>query len=327
MTSISQSPSHQPPKLTRQTSFNIASCSKLITAYALRLALKRAGLGWDTLVREVIPSFGMIDINGKSNNNSNSNSKSQSGTTNNQISNECTMRDLISHRSGIGGWHIAHGPHLVNGDIVSLAIALLNPSPGYLDSPQSASYVPMTRVHMLTVFQVDIDKHLPPAGPFRQGYHYASMPFHLAGRVIEELELRWVAQSEIHGEGESKGSKGESTKDEGEGEYESHRDDDQVNTAQDFKDAGITQSMTHHVPRTFTQFVQEEIFDPLQLDAKYHPKDLDHPIQGFYEFITLHGGSGLTAVPFGLGLEKGASFASGGVWMNARDMVRFSSCF
>ena len=82
----------------------MASCSKPITAYALRLALQRAGFSWQTRVRDVLPAFRL--------------QTHPDNPANVDPSEMCTFEDLMSHRSGLGGWHVIHGPHLPGREVV-----------------------------------------------------------------------------------------------------------------------------------------------------------------------------------------------------------------
>lgn len=88
-----------------QSSYPLASCSKPITAYALHLALQQAGLSWDTPVKYVIPDFRL--------------QRHADANPDVDTAAMCTFEDLVSHRSGLGGWHVVHGPHLADRSIVS----------------------------------------------------------------------------------------------------------------------------------------------------------------------------------------------------------------
>lgn len=127
--------------------------------------------------------------------------------------------------------------------------------------------------------------NLPTVKPLRESYNYASLPLHVAAHAIEILDS--LSKAKQVGKEHARPT---------------------VLTLDD-----------HAKGRSFQDFVKDEIFDPLTMGAAYRQVDLKAPMQGHYQFSGLHGPGVAVGVPNGL--EKAMSFASGGVWMNARDMV------
>ena len=64
-----------------KTSFAIASNSKAFTAFSLGMLVDEGKLSWDSKVIDIIPEFKMYDP---------------------YVSSEFTVRDLLTHRSGLG---------------------------------------------------------------------------------------------------------------------------------------------------------------------------------------------------------------------------------
>jgi CubicO group peptidase (beta-lactamase class C family) len=104
-----------------ETAFNIGQVADFFTAYAIHLCLKRAHLGWTTLVRDILPDFCLYidDPNGDSA--------------------RCTLADIASHRSGIGAWPVALG-HATRDNIVSAALTLLKQVPVIANLPAVATF-------------------------------------------------------------------------------------------------------------------------------------------------------------------------------------------
>jgi len=66
--------------VSEETYFDIASCSKSFTAMTAALAVDKGWLEWDTPIQHYLPDFGVADP---------------------KLSAEITMRDLLSHRTGL----------------------------------------------------------------------------------------------------------------------------------------------------------------------------------------------------------------------------------
>ena len=66
--------------VSEETYFDIASCSKSFTAMTAALAVDKGWLKWDTPIQKYLPDFGVADP---------------------ALSAEITMRDLLSHRTGL----------------------------------------------------------------------------------------------------------------------------------------------------------------------------------------------------------------------------------
>jgi CubicO group peptidase (beta-lactamase class C family) len=112
------------------TLFAIASNTKAFTAAALAMLVDEGRLRWDDRVREHLPWFELYDP---------------------WVTNEMRIRDLLSHRSGLGTF---------SGDLL------------WYGTPYSAEEV------------VRRARHLPPAGPFRASYGYSNLMFIAAGEVV-----------------------------------------------------------------------------------------------------------------------------------------------
>ena len=120
----------KPEPVTPATVFPLASCSKAFTTTLLAMLADDGQIGWDDPVRKHFPGFQLPDPHADA---------------------LLTMRDLLCHRSGIGGhdllWYRATWGI---DDIVK-------------------------RVQLL-----------PLDYPFRGGYRYSSIPFLVAGRAMEK---------------------------------------------------------------------------------------------------------------------------------------------
>jgi CubicO group peptidase (beta-lactamase class C family) len=118
------------------TLFAIASNTKAFTAAALATLVDAGKLTWDTPVREVMPSFALYDP---------------------YVTHEITIRDLLSHRSGLG---------LGGGDLLWLG----------------SNYTREEVVQRI--------RYLPPASSLRSRYAYQNVMFVAAGQVIPAVTGR-----------------------------------------------------------------------------------------------------------------------------------------
>jgi CubicO group peptidase (beta-lactamase class C family) len=118
------------------TLFPIGSITKCFTATGLALLVDEGKLGWDVPVREVLPEFKLKD----------------------PIANEkCTLRDLLTHRTGLPRHDWVH-------------------QPGHLDN-----------AGMLAAL-----RHLDPSKEFRSVFQYQNMMYLVAGMVAERITgQRW----------------------------------------------------------------------------------------------------------------------------------------
>ena len=121
------------------TLFAIASNTKAFTAAALAILVEEGKLGWDDPVRDHLPYFQLYDP---------------------YVSQEMRIRDLLSHRSGLGTF---------SGDLLWYGT-------GY----SSEEVVRRARL-------------LPAAGPFRASYGYSNLMFIAAGEVISVVSgMPWA---------------------------------------------------------------------------------------------------------------------------------------
>ncbi|MGV6819557.1 MAG: serine hydrolase [Parvularcula sp.] len=114
------------------TIFNIASNSKAFTAAALGILVDEGTLAWDMRVREILPDFRLYD---------------------DYATQEMTIRDLLTHRSGLG---------VGAGDLMLW--------------PQPNKFTRTDIVHGLRYFK--------PQRSFRSGYAYDNTLYIVAGEVI-----------------------------------------------------------------------------------------------------------------------------------------------
>ena len=112
------------------TLFAIASNTKAFTAAALAMLVEEGKLSWDDRVQDFLPWFQLYDP---------------------YVSHEIRIRDLLSHRSGLGTF---------SGDLL------------WYGTGYSAEEV------------VRRTRYVPQAGPFRASYGYSNLMFIAAGEVI-----------------------------------------------------------------------------------------------------------------------------------------------
>jgi CubicO group peptidase (beta-lactamase class C family) len=121
----------QKDRITDETYFGVASNSKAFTATALAMLIDEGKLSWDDKVIDIIPNMRMKE---------------------DYVSREYTIRDLLSHRNGLG---------LGAGDLMWW------PNPGFTAKEVIARM-----------------RYLEPVSSFRSKYAYNNMPFVVAGEVI-----------------------------------------------------------------------------------------------------------------------------------------------
>jgi len=122
-----------PDAVDEHTLFAIASNTKAFTAAALAILIEEGKLGWDDPVTDHLPYFRLYDP---------------------YVSQEMRIRDLLSHRSGLGTF---------SGDLL------------WYGTGYSAEEV------------VRRARYLPPAGPFRASYGYSNLMFIAAGEVVSAV--------------------------------------------------------------------------------------------------------------------------------------------
>ena len=119
--------------------FAIASNTKAFTASMLAMLVQEGKISWNDKVRQYLPWFEVYDP---------------------WVSNEATIRDLLSHRIGLGTF---------SGDVV------------WYKSDLTAREI------------VGAAKRLPKAFDFRSGYGYSNLMYLAAGLVIEEITGKsWI---------------------------------------------------------------------------------------------------------------------------------------
>lgn len=121
--------------------------------------------------------------------------------------------------------------------------------------------------------------NLPAAYPFRTTYNYASMPFHIAAHAVQVLDGMLLKPSVTPDSPLLCTTKG----------------------------------------RKFTDFVQQEIFDPLGMTSGYRRSERARIMPGHVQFSDAQGAGPAEEVQNRL--ESADSAGSGGVLMNARDLV------
>lgn len=122
-------------KVNADTNFGIASNSKAFTTTAIALLVDRGLMNWDDKVKKYIPEFKMY---------------------NDYVTEEFTVRDLVTHRSGLG---LGAGDLMVWPD-------------GHDFTPQDV----IQNIH-----------HLKPVSAFRTKYDYDNLLYIIAGVVIERV--------------------------------------------------------------------------------------------------------------------------------------------
>ncbi|MCU0226897.1 MAG: serine hydrolase [Bryobacterales bacterium] len=131
----------QPGRVDAQTRFGIASNTKAFTAAALAILVDEGKLRWDDPVQKHLPEFQMADP---------------------YVSREVTLRDLLSHRSGMG---------LGAGDLL---------------------YWPDTTFTRADVLRAA--RRLPVDSSFRSRYAYNNLGYVVAGEVLRAASgLSWEA--------------------------------------------------------------------------------------------------------------------------------------
>lgn len=120
----------KPAPVTPDTLFPLASCSKAFTTTLLAMLVDDGVIGWDDPVRKHVPDFKLPDPNADA---------------------LLTVRDLLCHRSGVGGhdllWYRARW--------------------GLDETIRRAQLLPLEY-------------------PFRGGFQYSSIPFLVAGKAVEK---------------------------------------------------------------------------------------------------------------------------------------------
>jgi CubicO group peptidase (beta-lactamase class C family) len=120
------------------TLFAIASNTKAFTSAALAMLVEEGKMGWDDRVQDHLPYFKLYDP---------------------YVSAEMTIRDLLSHRSGLGTF---------SGDLL------------WYGTGYSAEEV------------VRRTRFVPQAGPFRASYGYSNLMFLAAGEVVAAVSgMTW----------------------------------------------------------------------------------------------------------------------------------------
>lgn len=119
-------------KVDENTLFGVASNTKAMTAAALGMLVDEKKITWDTKVTDVIPEFKMYDP---------------------YVTNEFTVRDLLTHRSGLG---------LGAGDLMIW--------------PDSSTVTKSQLIHNL--------RYLKPVSSFRTKYDYDNLLYIVAGEVV-----------------------------------------------------------------------------------------------------------------------------------------------
>lgn len=122
-------------KVDENTLFGVASNTKAMTAAALGMLVDEKKLTWDTKVTDIIPEFKMYDP---------------------FVTNEFTVRDLLTHRSGLG---------LGAGDL------MIWPDSSTVDKKQL--------IHNL--------RYLKPVSSFRTKYDYDNLLYIVAGECVARL--------------------------------------------------------------------------------------------------------------------------------------------
>lgn len=127
-------------KVNEHTLFGVASNSKAFTASALAMLIDEGKLNWDDKVIKYIPNFKMY---------------------NDYVTQEFTIRDLLTHRSGLG---------LGAGDLMIW--------------PEGNNFTPKDIIHNL--------RYLKPVSSFRTQFDYDNLLYIVAGEIIKEVSgMSW----------------------------------------------------------------------------------------------------------------------------------------
>ncbi|MGX7668367.1 serine hydrolase [Flavobacterium pedocola] len=129
-------------KVDENTLFGIASNSKAFTAAALAILVDEGKLNWDDKVKKYIPEFKMY---------------------NEYVTNEFTIRDLLTHRSGLG---------LGAGDLMIW--------------PDGHDFTSKDIINNI--------QYLKPVSAFRTKYDYDNLLYVIAGEVIERVSKQSWAE-------------------------------------------------------------------------------------------------------------------------------------
>lgn len=133
---------NRPEAVNTTTNFGIASNSKAFTAVALAILVDEKKLNWDDKVVQYIPEFQMY---------------------NDYVTQEFTIRDLLTHRSGLG---------LGAGDLMVW--------------PDGHNFTPQDVIQNI--------KHLKPVSGFRTQYDYDNLLYIIAGVVLERVtQQSWAS--------------------------------------------------------------------------------------------------------------------------------------
>ncbi|HEX2534358.1 MAG TPA: serine hydrolase domain-containing protein, partial [Chitinophagaceae bacterium] len=122
-------------KVDEHTLFGIASNTKAFTAAALGQLVDEGRIGWDDKVQDYIPEFRLYDP---------------------YVSEAFTIRDLLTHRSGLG---------LGAGDLMQW--------------PDSSDFTLKDLIHNL--------RYLKPVSPFRTKYDYDNNLYIVAGEIVSRV--------------------------------------------------------------------------------------------------------------------------------------------
>ncbi|MBP6557086.1 MAG: beta-lactamase family protein, partial [Flavobacterium sp.] len=122
-------------KVDANTLFGIASNSKAFTASALAILVDEGKINWDDKVKKYLPEFKMYD---------------------DYVTNEFTIRDLLTHKSGLG---------LGAGDLMIW--------------PDGHDFTPKDIVKNI--------QYLKPVSGFRTKYDYDNLLYVIAGEVVEKV--------------------------------------------------------------------------------------------------------------------------------------------
>lgn len=134
----------KPELVDEHTLFAIGSNTKAFTATAIGILVQEGKLAWDDQVTKYLPDFKLYDAN---------------------ATQMITIRDLLSHRSGLGTWA---------GDVLLLS-----------------SYPTEEVVKRLG--------HIPPEYSFRAGYGYSNLMFITAGLILSKVSgMSWDDFIRLH---------------------------------------------------------------------------------------------------------------------------------